>query len=112
MKKLFAALIILFLCGCTSSTGHLSVIVPPNVKLSSFGLEQSSIKTRITGTDTSPILLFLPLGQPQFDKAVHNALLKGHGQILTDVEVTDSTYWFVLFGWNQIKVTGNVVDLQ
>lgn len=112
MKRILAVFAILLLCGCSTSTGRLSVIVPQGVQISSFGLNKSSVKPRVTGTDTMPILLFLPLGQPQFDKAVQNALLKGHGQLLTDVTVTDSTYWFILFGWNRIEVTGNVIDLQ
>ena len=57
-------------------------------------------------------MLFVPLGQPSFDLAVHDALQKGRGQILTDALVTDTTRWFVLFGWNRIEVSGNVVDLQ
>mgnify|MGYP001514259973 CR=1 FL=1 len=77
-----------------------------------FGLEHSTVKHNITGSDTTPILLFVPLGQPSFDLAVHDALQKGRGQILTDAVVTDTTRWFVLFGWNRIEISGNVVDLQ
>ena len=99
-------------CGCSTSSGRLSVIVPAGVGINEFGLEHSTVKHNITGSDTTPILLFVPLGQPSFDLAVHDALQKGRGQILTDAVVTDTTRWFVLFGWNRIEVSGNVVDLQ
>ena len=98
--------------GCSTSSGRLSIIVPAGVTINEFGLEHSTVKHNITGSDTAPILLFVPLGQPSFDLAVHDALQKGRGQILTDALVTDTTRWFVLFGWNRIEVSGNVVDLQ
>ena len=112
MKTVFVVLGILLLCGCSTSSGRLSVIVPAGVTINEFGLEHSTVKHNITGSDTAPILLFVPLGQPSFDLAVHDALQKGRGQILPDALVTDTTRWFVLFGWNRIEVSGNVVDLQ
>ena len=111
MKTVFVALGILLLCGCSTSSGRLSIIVPAGVTINEFGLEHSTVKHNITGSDTAPILLFVPLGQPSFDLAVHDAQ-KGRGQILTDALVTDTTRWFVLFGWNRIEVSGNVIDLQ
>ena len=86
--------------------------MPAGVGINEFGLEHSTVKHNITGSDTTPILLFVPLGQPSFDLAVHDALQKGRGQILTDAVVTDTTRWFVLCGWNRIEISGNVVDLQ
>ena len=91
MKTVFVVLGILLLCGCSTSSGRLSVIVPAGVTINEFGLEHSTAKHNITGSDTAPILLFVPLGQPSFDLAVHDALQKGRGQILTDALVTDTT---------------------
>lgn len=112
MKTVFAALGFLLICGCATSSGRLSVIVPAGVHINEFGLAHSTVKHNVTGSNTTPILLFVPFGQPSFDLAVHNALQKGRGQILTDAVITDTTRWFILFGWNRIEVTGNVIDLQ
>lgn len=112
MKTVFVALGILLLCGCSTSSGRLSIIVPAGVTINEFGLEHSTVKHNITGSDTAPILLFVPLGQPSFDLAVHDALQKRPRTDFDRRPRNRHHRWFVLFGWNRIEVSGNVIDLQ
>lgn len=112
MKTLLVTLSFLLFCGCSTSSSQLSIITPTGVHINQSNLRHSTIKKNVTGSDTAPILLFVPLGQPNFNLAVHDTLQKGRGQILTDAVITETNRWFILFGWNRIEVTGNVIDLQ
>lgn len=112
MTKLLAFAAVLFLFGCSTTTSHLSVIVPEGVQISEFGLKYSTVANNVSGSDTAPMLLFFPIGQPSFDEALHRTLRNGRGQILTNAVVTDTSRWLILFGWNRIEITGDVIDLQ
>lgn len=112
MKKLLITLAAIIISGCSTVTDYPITIVPQGVEVTQFNLQNSIVRKNVTGEDTNYILLFFPLGQPSFDKAVSNTLQNGHGQILTNATIIDRSRWFILFGYNQIEITGDVIDLK
>lgn len=112
MKKLFILGAFLLISACSTSTTHLSVIVPADVNLDLSSLNNRIVTPNVTGENTKYIFLFFPLGQPSFTEAVNATLKNGYGQILTNATVVDRTKWFVLFGYSQIEITADVVNLE
>lgn len=110
MQKILSILALL-LSGCTVQTYPMGMIVPENTPFNISEVSHSSVSHNITGTDQRNILLFIPLGYPNFKTAVENTLAKGQGDIITNAQVSNITHWYILGGYNQIKITGDVVRL-
>jgi len=103
MKKYILLLIILFLLGCSSNLGTLSLVSTLkdeiNEEYESIGL--------ISGRDTQYIIFGIPTGFPRIDNAVNDALIKNNAVYLTNTKVTyDRVFFFIYFGFMEYKVTG------
>ncbi|MBZ0166757.1 MAG: hypothetical protein K8I00_08105, partial [Candidatus Omnitrophica bacterium] len=66
----------------------------------------------VEGEDSTFMLLFIPLGLPQLEDAVDDALNKGNGDLMTDVVVHDKSWTAILFGKLTISVKGTVVNTK
>lgn len=110
MRK-FLGMILLLLSGCSAQTYHMGLIIPENTPLKEQDINHSTIARSITGIDTHEIILFFPSGHPNFQNAVNQALVKGRGDLIINAEVSYICHWFVLGGYERIKISGDVVRL-
>lgn len=111
MKKLYLLIALLLTSGCVSKYTHMGLVIPENTKFSYEALNSAGVVKNVTGSDSKPILLFIPLGHPNFETAVNNALKNGHGNVLVNAKVKNASEWYVLFGSNTIEITGDVVNI-
>ncbi len=107
----FWGMILLLLGGCSAQTYHMGLIIPENTPLKEQDIDRGTIAHNITGKDTHEIILFFPSGHPNFQNAVNQALVKGRGDLIINAEVSYIYHWFILGGYEQIKITGDVVRL-
>lgn len=112
MKKLSLLCILMLITACSTTTTHMSTIVPADAPLSIDTLNDRIVAPGITGKDTKYVILFFPLGQPSFSAAVDDTLTNGYGHLLTNAEITERSRWFGLFGYNQIEIKADVVNLK
>lgn len=112
MKKLFTMISLLLLSSCSSRIADFSVVVPQNTTITQQNLTYTQVNKNITGVDQRGMFFIFPLGFPTFENAVKDTLQKGNGEILTNVHVTSSTDWYVLYGLNRIEVKADVVKLS
>lgn len=113
MKKLLIlGVFVTLLTGCaTQNIADLSIIVPENVTLTPYNLQQATVAKKVKGKDETGIFLIFPLGAPTLQNAVNDTLKNGHGDVLTNAKITSKTRWFVLYGYNSIEVNADVVKL-
>lgn len=112
MKKLFSILLTtVLISACTTKVSYLSVVVPNNQYFDNRALNLATVEKDVTGSDTHPIILFFPMGHPAFDEAIQDAIMNGHGNVMTNVTIIEEMRWWVLFGYNSIEVHGDVVSV-
>lgn len=111
MKKLYLILALLTLSGCTTSVTHMGLIVPQSTHFEMSAINQARVVKNVRGEDSSPILLFIALGQPNFEKAVQDTIAKGKGNALINAKVSNISQWFILFGVNKIVIDADVVNI-
>lgn len=111
MKKLCILIALLLTGGCVSKNTHMGVVIPENTNFSYAALNNAAVVKNVTGSDSTPILLFIPLGHPNFETAVSNTLKNGRGNVLVNAKVKNASQWYVLFGSNSIEITGDVVNI-
>ena len=109
-----AALALATLAGCTTDQGMLSLAAPYEVPLDArrLDLETLSVMRDVEGSDTAVTsVLFVPtFAGPHLGDAVADAVVRGHGDLLTRARVT-TTKWWLGIGIETLTVRGNVVDL-
>ncbi len=111
MKKLYLLIAIFLASGCVSKNTHMGLVIPENTQFSYEALNNAGVVKNVTGSDSKPILLFIPLGHPNFETAVNNTLKNGKGNVLVNAKVKNASQWYVLFGSNSIEITGDVVNI-
>lgn len=115
MKRSIAAAmavcILLLASGCTSRMGDLTVASTQLAKLDGVNLNQAPTAHHVTGEAKSFIFLFIPFGIPHLEDAIDDALVKGNGDVMTDITIHRTGWWFLVgqTGW---KVTGDVVQTR
>jgi hypothetical protein len=109
------AMVGLSLAGCATHEAFLPVATTraANLDLSGVDVRSLPIKRRIRGEDSSiSSLLFFPVGRaPSLGRAVENALARGQGNVLANVEVRSRNWWFLPVGLSTLEVEGDVVVL-
>ena len=112
MKRLLSAIAaILLISACTNKVSYLSVVVPENQYFDANALAKATVRKSTTGESWRPIILFFPIGYPNFETALNEALIVGRGNMMTNVSVVERTRWWVAFGYKVIKIHGDVVDV-
>lgn len=106
---LVAGFLLLF-GGCTTRIADLTLISTKNIDLNNTQLDARK-GTRINGEDCAVWPLgFIPLGLPNLEEAVDEALEKGKGNILVDQVTYRKHFYFVLASTLCIEVEGTVLN--
>lgn len=110
LQRACALLLVVTLSGCAARMGDLTIASTKNIDLSDTHLYVRDGK-RAEGEDCVyyPLGIF-PLGLPNLQDAVEDALNNGHGNVIVN-EVTHKTYvYFILASRICIKVDGTVLN--
>jgi len=106
--SLLLGLLLAFLAvGCSTRMGDLTVVSNRNARLDALDFDSLPVERRVEGRSSSFVLLFIPLGAPSFEEAIDDALERGQGDLMTDVTIHSTSWWF-LVGQNGIRVQGDV----
>ncbi len=114
MKKFgfFMSLLVtmVLLSSCTHRVTDFTIISTRNVPLGKNATTLAKGETRVKADDTTPIILYFPIGRPDMKEAIDKALEKYHGAIaLADGVVYYRHWWFLLFGQNSYIVEGTPI---
>lgn len=112
MKNIYLILALLIMTSCTTRHTSMGLIIPQETNFTFADINEAKVVKNVHGSDSKPIFLFIPLGQPSFEKALNNTLKDGNGNILINAQIANSTNWFILFGYNKIEITGDVVNIK
>ncbi|MCA8954848.1 MAG: hypothetical protein KDC87_02175 [Planctomycetes bacterium] len=96
--------------SCTIRLADLNAISTRNVNLDRVDLDKLPGK-KVEGKSSAFVFLFIPFGFPTLQEAVDDALDKGGGDLVTDVAVYRSAWWF-LVGMETMTVKGTVVNTK
>jgi len=108
---LVIAFIVLVLSGCTVRVADLTLVSTKNIDLSNTQLDARKGE-RITGENCAIALLgLLPLGVPNLQEAVDEALEKGKGNVMVDEVTYVKQAYFILFSQSCIEVEGTVLNI-
>jgi len=65
---------------------------------------------RVSGSDSTPIFLFIPIGRPSVKEATDEAIEAGGGNALVDGVVYKSSWWIpLIYGQRTVTVEGTSV---
>ncbi len=108
---LFCVLIGLILNGCSVRVADLTLVSTKNVDLSDTRLNIKEGK-RAKGEDCASALFgLIPLGIPNLESAIDNALARGGGNIMVDQVTYVSDVYFILASTSCIEVEGTVINV-
>jgi len=112
-KKIQSVLFLVFLLtsitACTTRVADLTLVSTKNIDLSKASLDIRKGR-RVKGEDCTIALLgFIPLGIPNLEEAIDDALEKGKGNIMVDQVSYRSGVYFVIASRSCIKVEGTVL---
>jgi hypothetical protein len=92
------------LAGCTTRVGTFTMVTTKNYQTD----VKYKLVGRMEGSDSVPIVLFIPFGVSELDAAVDHCVEKGNGVYVANA-VVESHYWTaILFGAAGYRVTGDV----
>ncbi|MBQ8257515.1 MAG: LysM peptidoglycan-binding domain-containing protein [Bacteroidaceae bacterium] len=98
------------LSSCTHRVTDFTIISTRNVPLGKNATTLAKGDTRVKADDTTPIILYFPIGRPDMKEAIDKALEKYHGAVaLADGVVYYRHWWFILFGQNSYIVEGTPI---
>ncbi len=105
------------LTGCATNEGYLTLAstraVPIDARdLRELDFEKLPVMRDIEGSHTViTSVLFIPtFSGPHLEAAVDDALVRGHGDLLTRANVS-TIKWWLLVGVETLTVRGNVIDM-
>ena len=101
---------ILLISGCTTRIADLTLISTKNIDLSNAALDMRKGQ-RVKGEDCKIALLgLIPLGTPNLEAAVDDALVKGNGNVMVDQVSYHKGIYFILASQSCIQVEGTVLN--
>jgi hypothetical protein len=110
-RILLAFSLSIFLTGCTYRIADLTFVSTKNIDLTNVKLDARK-GIRKKGEDCRISILTIPLGLPNLETAVDNALMAGGGNVLVD-EVTEvKNTWFLIGTQHCIVVEGTVLNIS
>lgn len=109
MKSLSVAMVLicaLYLSSCSYRVGDFTVASTRNVEI---GEEYTRVAKSVEGIDRSHVILFFPLGMPNLEDAIDNALANADGDLMTNVSM-HYIWWYIplIYGQYLYKVKGDV----
>lgn len=94
------------LVGCTAKISHLSLASVESVDLSQkYTLAASDVSAKSSQTF---VLLYFGGEDMSYFKALGDLLAEHGGDIVTDLQVTSTSYWFLIGAYTEYRVKGNV----
>lgn len=112
MKFVSIILALVLLASCTTRNTQMSLIVPEGNGAFLHNMEQARLVKDVEGESTSYVLVFIALGQPSFKEAIDDILTKTKGVALVNAKISYVTEWYLLFGFNRLKIKADVIKLQ
>jgi hypothetical protein len=109
MRAIAMALVVL-LAGCETELARLTVVSSKNCEISRVDLGRMTVHHGLVGHDTRGYALGIPLWRISLERAVDELLAAGGGDLAIDARVTYVRYEFLLFGWDTVRVYGDVVN--
>lgn len=92
--------------GCTHRLGDFTAISSKNLDLS-HGADFKRGVARVKGEDNVPIILTIPMGQPNMKTALDRAIETTPGAVsLVDAVLTQKCFWFILGGQCGFELEG------
>lgn len=111
MKLFFTLICLLVTTSCTSQVYNMGLIIPEHTNFNLADIDHATVRRNISSEDSRGIILFIPLGYPNFETTIQQALKAGQGDIIINARVQSGTNWFVIGGKNYFKITGDVIKL-
>lgn len=111
VQRITCAIAALTLSGCAARVGDLTLISTKNIDLSDARMNIKEGK-RTKGEDCAYALLgLIPLGIPNLERAVDDALEKGNGNVMVDQVTYQNGAYFILASRFCIEVEGTVLNV-
>jgi hypothetical protein len=108
MQNLLKATVILFsflIVGCSTRIGDFTLMSTKNVEI---GGKYKKLDQRYKGSDSKPIILGFPIGNPDLKQAVDNCIESGKGVLITNAVIDFSFFTIFIYGQRTYTVTGDV----
>lgn len=110
-KCLGLLVVLSVLAGCRIRTGDLTIAATQLTELDKIDLDASPVQRGVEGRSSVWIILFFPLGVPNLQSAIDDALDQGGGDLMTDVALYREEWWF-LVGQSAIIAEGDVINTR
>lgn len=105
-QLLIAVTLATMVAGCTAPISNLSLVSVENIDLSQkYTLVAEDVSAKLS---SQWVLLFFGVGDLSYYTAIGDCLAANDGDVMTDVRVTASSYWFVIGSYTEYRVRGNV----
>ena len=103
----------LLVAGCSTRLFDLSIVSTKGVDLQDLDLSAAKKAMNVTGESYRSIICIFPLGNPDLEEAVSDALIKSSGDVMLDAEVYYK-WWYIPFIYGQFgyEVIGDVVKTR
>ena len=88
--------------GCSERIGDFTIISTKNAELGQKYVRTTLDGTKAIGIDSKPIIVVIPMGNPNIKEAVDKALEKNGAQVLTDV-VIYYDYFYIPYIYGEMK---------
>lgn len=112
MWPLVLAASLCVMAGCTVRVADLTLVSTKNIDLSNTQLDARK-GMRVKGEDCAyAILGLIPLGIPNLQEAIDNALEKANGNIMIDEVTSYKGFYFILASQSCIEVEGTVINIS
>lgn len=100
--------------GCAVNHGHFTVASNKVFRLSQFEMEKANRAKGVEGESVQHIVILIPIGtQPTIEGALDEAMLKGNGDVMTDVDM-NAWFFYIPYVYGQAgwSVKGDVVKTR
>ena len=103
----------LLVAGCSTRMFDLTVVSTKGVDLQDLDLSTAKKCMDVTGVSSRSIIFIFPLGNPDLEEAISDALIRSSGDIMVDAEVYYK-FWYIPFIYGQFgyEVRGDVVKTR
>lgn len=111
MKKTLIFLSMVLLGACSSRVAGIATIIPEEIKIPDNMSIYELPRKRVTVSDTTNVVVILPLRIPRLDTLTNAALKEGKGNALTNITIYNHYYWFLFWGWWTQEMTADVITI-
>ena len=100
--------------GCAVNHGNFTVASNKVFRLSQFEMEKAHRTKAVEGQSVQHLIIIFPIGtQPTIEGAMDEAMLKGNGDVMTDVNIS-SWFFYIPYVYGQAgwSVKGDVIKTR